>query len=97
MVIYFTIHYIYYVKFKPVPGWNDHCREKYRDARIAFLKWIECGRIRRSALFENMKVTSLDRCLLRPLTGVNETRNELQVRNWPFIYVIKMLISSGKK
>ena len=65
------------VKFKPVPGWNDHCREKYRDARIAFLKWIECGRIRSGALFENMKVTRS--LFVRALNWCK--RNERRIRS----------------
>lgn len=32
----------YYSKtFTPVPGWNDHCRRKYKLASEAFLKWVE--------------------------------------------------------
>ena len=30
----------YVKKFKPVPGWNDFCRDKFKIARESFLKWV---------------------------------------------------------
>ena len=44
-------------KFKPVPGWNDHCKDKYRISRDAFLVWLRAGRIRSGILYEDMKAT----------------------------------------
>ena len=44
-------------KFKRVPGWNDHCKDKYRIARDAFLVWLRAGRIRSGILYEDMKAT----------------------------------------
>ena len=43
--------------FKPVPGWNDFCKEKYKTARQAFLSWLSSGRVRSNNFYENMKST----------------------------------------
>ena len=44
-------------KFRVVPGWNDFCKTKYKDARTAFLKWVQLGKIRSGIYYENMKNT----------------------------------------
>ena len=43
--------------FKPVPGWNDFCKEKYKTARQAFLSRLSSGKVRSTNLYENMKST----------------------------------------
>ena len=42
-------------KFRPVAGWNDHCKDKYTVARNNFVSWVESGRVRSGACFEQMK------------------------------------------
>lgn len=42
------------------PGWNDHCRHKYNDAKMAFLVWKQKGKIRVGFEFDNMKKTRLE-------------------------------------
>lgn len=44
-----------YKKFVPVPGWNDYCKDLYREARRCFLEWLNNGRIRYGEYFERMK------------------------------------------
>ena len=43
--------------FRPVPGWNDVCKERYNLARLEFLKWVQSGKIRSGPLYESMKKT----------------------------------------
>jgi len=42
-------------KFKPVPGWNAYCKNKYKMSRSDFLNWIEHGKPRVGYIFEKMK------------------------------------------
>ena len=42
-------------KFKKIPGWNDHCKDLYQEARHHFLLWNRLGRIRQGCIFEGMK------------------------------------------
>ena len=42
-------------KFKPVPGWNDHCKALYRNARCHFLSRLSKGKCRYGPEFEGMK------------------------------------------
>ena len=43
--------------FRPVPGWNDFCKDKYKAAREAFLVWLNHGKIRSGALYDTMRYT----------------------------------------
>ena len=43
--------------FKPVIGWNFHCKELHAIARNAFLAWKNNNKIRSGELFERMKET----------------------------------------
>ena len=43
--------------FRPVPGWNDFCKDKYKSAREAFLVWLNQGKIRSGALYDTMRYT----------------------------------------
>ena len=43
------------VKFKKIPGWNDHCKDLYQESRDHFLLWNRLGRIRHGCIFEGMK------------------------------------------
>lgn len=38
-----------------VPGWNEHCRSLYNDARSSFLDWCRGGKIRHGILYDAMK------------------------------------------
>ena len=38
-----------------IVGWNTHCKELYRVARVKYLDWHEGGRIRMGVKFEEMK------------------------------------------
>ena len=31
------------IKFVPVPGWNEHCKDLHEKARQAFVAWCMCG------------------------------------------------------
>ena len=42
-------------KYSPVPGWTEHCRQKYLDARSAFIKWVQAGKLRSGSVFKTMK------------------------------------------
>ena len=44
-------------KFQPIPGWNDICRQKFREARDSFLRWVAEGKIRSGAIYEDMNRT----------------------------------------
>ena len=44
-------------RFKPVPGWNSFCKDKYAVARNAFLNWVRNGKIRTGVDFELMLAT----------------------------------------
>ena len=44
-------------KYVQIPVWNVHCRDKYRCARQAFLKWLQNGRVRHGQLYTDMVVT----------------------------------------
>lgn len=44
-------------KYKPVPGWNEFCKFKHNEARIAFLEWVRDGKNRFGPLFDRMKET----------------------------------------
>ena len=46
-----------YRNFKPIPGWNVHCKEKYAVAREAYLNWNNMGRPRIGPIFLRMKET----------------------------------------
>ena len=54
--------------FKLVPGWNEVCKDKYKNARISFLNWVHGGKIRSGFLYNEMKLhrkifrESLDFC-----------------------------------
>lgn len=56
---YGTIDYEYTKlnKFKPVPGWNRHCKQLYHDARSDFINWKSKGKIRHGILYEKMKLS----------------------------------------
>ena len=41
--------------FKPVPGWNDHVKDRYAASRDAFLIWRLNGKQRQGFYFDNMK------------------------------------------
>ena len=43
--------------FRPVPVWNDFCKDKYKAARVAFLVWLNHGKIRSGALYDTMRYT----------------------------------------
>ena len=45
------------VKFKPVPGWNTICKEKYTNARVLFLQWKERGMVRDGPDYVAMKAS----------------------------------------
>ena len=40
--------------FKPIPGWNEHCAQKYNCAKEALLAWIHNGKSRQGFFYENM-------------------------------------------
>ena len=42
---------------KLIPGWNEHCKTFHSLARVAFLKWMDCGKPRFGQVFEDMKDT----------------------------------------
>ena len=44
-------------KFKPIPGWNDHCREKYQSARNALFSWIPNGKNTYGPYYDEMTQT----------------------------------------
>ena len=41
-------------KFKVIPGWNRNVKSLHNIARIDFLNWMRCGRIRDSEEFRKM-------------------------------------------
>ena len=43
--------------FRPVPGLNDFCKDKYKAAREAFLEWLNHGKIRSGVLYDTMRYT----------------------------------------
>ena len=47
----------YVKKFKPVPGWNDFCRDKFKIARESFLKWVVEGKPRVGSSYNEMNET----------------------------------------
>ena len=46
--------------FKPVPGWNQHCKELYAIARKKYKIWNNGGRIRLGYNYEQMKISRSD-------------------------------------
>ena len=42
---------------KTVPGWNKHCKDKYRIAREAFFIWMNSAKVRSGPIYERMKAT----------------------------------------
>ena len=44
-------------KFRQIPGWNDLCKQKYRDARKALITWVQHGKNREGVFYEEMKRT----------------------------------------
>ena len=40
-----------------VVGWNNHCKQLYKEARVKFLEWHSGGKIRMGPCFEDMKVS----------------------------------------
>ena len=44
-------------KFKPIPGWNDHCKEKYQSARNALFSWIQNGKNSYGPYYDEMTRT----------------------------------------
>ena len=43
--------------FKPVPGRNAYCREKYNVARNVFIEWVRNHRPRTGGIFDRLKAT----------------------------------------
>ena len=41
-------------KFKVIAGWNDFCKDKYRDARDSFLLWVNAGKPQSGTFYEEM-------------------------------------------
>ena len=63
------------MKFTPVPGWNQFCRQLHCTARAAFLTWAETGKIRFGEIFEEMKATR--RNFIDALNYCKSNRNKI--------------------
>lgn len=64
-------------KFVCVPGWNDHCRSLYSEARRAVMAWYRSGRLRVGPIYICMKST---RAAFRRALNFCK-RNELQIKS----------------
>ena len=42
---------------KSVPGWEKHCRDKCRVARVAFNMWMNSAKVRSDPIYRRMKAT----------------------------------------
>ena len=42
---------------KVVPGWNDYCKDLYREGRRCFMAWCNMGRPRTGMIFDSMKLS----------------------------------------
>ena len=71
--------------FRPVPGWNEFCKEKYNAARTAFLLWVQGGKIRLGSLYDDMIST---RKLFRSSLKYCQSRSQ-QIRDDQLIKAYK--------
>lgn len=58
-------------------GWNLHCRDKYNNARAAFLDWLAHGKVRYGDKYESMKLSR--KILLMPCIFVRKTKKKLKM------------------
>ena len=42
-------------RIRKLPGWNEYCRDLYRDAGDKFILWKTLGKVRNGVIFEDMK------------------------------------------
>ena len=89
--IYFASHEFLPIKsvsrnnYKVVPGWNQFCRERYLYAKQIFVQWVNGGRIRNGALFDEMKRS---RCEFKNALNYCK-KNELRIRRENFLLNFK--------
>ena len=81
--------------FRPVPGWNDFIKDKYKAAREAFLVWLNHGKIRSGALYDTMRYTR--KVFVNALKYCRYHEYDIRNKSWQSQCVQKMCFNFGKQ